>query len=74
MLMAAASALCLLRYSAKKARRSMTPAGLVHKGALRAFPALRYVPGEIRSVFPKRERQGSGERAGYIDDKGPFPG
>ena len=58
----------------KKARQSMTPAGLMHKGALRAFPALRYALGEIRSAFPKRERQGSGERTGCIDDKGPFPG
>ena len=57
-----------------KARQSMTPAGLMHKGALRAFPALRYAPGEIRPVFPKRRKAGGGERAGCIDGKGPFPG
>lgn len=56
----------------KKARQSMTPAGLMHKGALRAFPALRYAPGEIRPVFPKRKDRG--ERAGCIEGKGPFPG
>lgn len=56
----------------KKARQSMTPAGLMHKGALRAFPALRYALGEIRPVFPKRKDRG--ERAGCIDGKGPFPG
>lgn len=60
--------------SMKKARQSMTPAGLMHKGALRAFPALRYAPGEIRPVFPKRRKAGGGERAGCIDGKGPFPG
>ena len=58
--------------SMKKARQSMTPAGLMHKGALRAFPALRYAPGEIRPVFPKRkDRAGKGPAASRA--KGPSP-
>lgn len=44
--------------SMKKARQSMTPAGLMHKGALRAFPALRYAPGEIRTAFSRGKAGG----------------
>ena len=53
-----AAVFSLVGESMKKARQSMTPAGLMHKGALRAFPALRYAPGEIRPVFPKRKDRG----------------
>ena len=59
--------------SMKKARQSMTPAGLMHKGALRAFPRSAMLRGKF-ALLSQEERQGGGERAGCIDGKGPFPG